>query len=243
MKLTGAVTLVTLAALPIAAVAQDSDWEGEAELGVLVTTGNTEETNLKGRLAFLQESEQWRNAAEARSAYTKADDDTTAERYRLEGETNYKFSEYQYWFLRGSFEDDRFSGYDFRSSTTTGYGHRVWEMGERTFLDLSAGAGYRYNRLDEPDEDGEQYEDEVIARFAGQLDFELSDNALFRQKLSTEIGLENNNTITESETSVQASVVGDLSLKLAYRVTHVSDPPPEAESTDTEASATILYGF
>ena len=55
MKLTGAVTLVSLTALPLVAMAQDSAWEGEAELGVLVTTGNTEETNLKGRLAFLQE--------------------------------------------------------------------------------------------------------------------------------------------------------------------------------------------
>ena len=116
-------------------------------------------------------------------------------------------------------------------------------MGERSFLDLSAGAGYRYNRLKEPSEDGERYEDEIIGRVAGQLDFELSENALFRQKLSSEFGLHDNNTITESETSVQASVVGDLSLKLAYRVTHVSDAPPDSEKTDTETSVSVLYGF
>lgn len=243
MKRTSVVTVLALATIPMVASAQDSDWEGEAELGLLVTTGNTEETNLKGRLALLQETEIWRNFLEARSAYTEAEDETTAERYRGEAETNYKFSENQYWFLRGYYEDDRFSGYDFRSSATTGYGHRVWDMGENTFLDLSAGLGYRYNRLDEIEDDDDRYEDEAIGRVAGHLDFELSENALFRQKLSSEFGLQNNNVITESETSVQASVVGDLSLKIAYRVTHVSEPPPDSEKTDTEASVSILYGF
>ena len=124
MKLTGAVTLFTLAALPMAATAQESNWEGEAELGVLVTTGNTEETNLKGRLALKEDGERWRNLIELRSAYTEAEDETTAERYRGEAETNLKFSDNSFFFLRGSYEDDRFSGYDFRSSATAGYGDR-----------------------------------------------------------------------------------------------------------------------
>lgn len=243
MKLTRAVILLSLTGIPLTAFGQASGWEGEAELGVLITTGNSEETNVKGRVGLLHNTERWRNILEVRSAYTEAEDETTAERYRGEAETNLKFSENQYLFLRGFYEDDRFSGYDFRSSATAGYGHRVWDMGEQSFLDLSAGAGYRYNRLNEPNEEGERYEDEVIGRVAGQLDFELSENALFRQKLSSEFGLQDNNTITESETSVQASVVGDLSLKLAYRVTHVSDAPPDSEKTDTETSVSVLYGF
>ncbi|SET17198.1 Putative salt-induced outer membrane protein YdiY [Marinobacter segnicrescens] len=241
-RITRTAALVALA-MPLAATAQDSNWEGEAELGLLVTTGNSEETNLKGRLGLVHETESWRNIGEFRSAYTEAEDETTAERYRAEAETDYKFSENQFWFLRGFWENDRFSGYDFRSSATTGYGHRVWELGDDSFLDLSAGVGYRFNKLEEPDDDGNRDEDEAIARLAGQFDFALSDNALFRQKLASEIGLDENNVITESETSVQASVIGDLSLKLAYRVTHVSDAPPDSEDTDTETSLSLLYGF
>jgi putative salt-induced outer membrane protein YdiY len=243
MKLTRAATILAMTSLPLAATGQDSNWDGEAELGVLITTGNSEQTNLKGRVGLLHDTERWRNILEASSAYTEAEDETTAERYRGQAETNLKFSENQYFFLRGSYEDDRFSGYDFRSSATTGYGNRVWDRGEQSFLDLSAGVGYRYNRLDALDEDGNRYEDEIIGRLAGQLDFALSENALFRQKLSTEFGLQDNNTITESETSLQASVVGDLSMKLAYRVTHVSDAPPDSEKTDTETSVSLLYGF
>ncbi|SFM97414.1 DUF481 domain-containing protein [Marinobacter pelagius] len=235
---------VTLTALAPFVQAQDaSDWEGEAELGVLVTSGNSEEANVNGRLALIHEIEKWRNTGELSSKYSEAEGETTTEEYKATGQTDYKFAERQYWFLRGSYEDDRFSGYDFESTATTGYGHRVWESGERSFLDLSAGAGYRYNRLNEPNADRQNAEEEAIARLAGHFDYALSENSLFRQKLSTEIGLDDNNTVSESETSLQSTVVGNLSMKVAFRVKHVSEPPEGAERTDKETSLSLLYGF
>ena len=92
MKLTRAVTLLTLTGISLTAFGQDSGWEGEAELGVLITTGNSEETNIKGRVGLLHNTERWRNIMEVRSAYSEAEDETTAERYRGEAETNLKFS-------------------------------------------------------------------------------------------------------------------------------------------------------
>ncbi|MBD3655070.1 MULTISPECIES: DUF481 domain-containing protein [Marinobacter] len=239
----GRAVLITTALLPAMAVAEAEDWSGEAELGVLLTSGNTEETNINGRLGLKHEVERWRNTGDFRSTYSEGADETTAEKYRAIMETNYKFRERHYWFLRGSHEDDRFSGYDFQSTLTAGYGNRLWQSGERSFLDLSAGAGYRYNRLDEPNEDGRQVEEEAIARLAGQFDFALSESALFSQKLSTEIGLDENNTITESETALQSNIIGTLSMKAAYRVKHVSDAPIGSDSVDTETSLTLLYGF
>ena len=158
-------------------------------------------------------------------------------------QSDYKFEGSQYLFVRGAYEDDRFSGYDFQSSLTTGYGNRVWQRGKRSFLDLSVGGGYRFNRLEEPEADGNQEEEEAIARLAGKFDYALSETALFRQKLSAEIGLSENNTISESETSIQATVVGNLSMKAAYLVQYVSDEPEGSEDTDTQVSVSLLYGF
>lgn len=243
MDLRQAVAITAVAIAPFAS-AQDADnWEGETELGVLITSGNTEETNIKGRLGLVHEVETWRNTGEFRTNYSETDDETTAEKYLAALETDYKFSENQYWFLRGSYEDDRFSGYDFESSATTGYGNRVWTSGERSFLDLSVGGGYRYNKLEMVNAQGEDAEEETIARLAGQFDYALSENSLFRQKLSTEIGLDENNAVTESETSLQAKVVGNLSMKAAFRVKHLSDPPAGSEDTDTETSLSLIYGF
>ncbi|MBS8241008.1 DUF481 domain-containing protein [Marinobacter lipolyticus] len=242
MGLKQATAITAILVSPLAA-ADARDWEGEAELGVLKTTGNTEETNVNARLGLIHEVTEWRNSGDFRSVYSEAEDETTAERYRAELETNYKFDEHQYLFLRGGYEDDRFSGYDFQSSATAGYGNRFLNWNDRTFLDLSAGLGYRFNKLEEPDEDGNREEEEAIARLAAQFDYGISETSLFRQKLSSEIGLDENNVITESETSIQASIVGNLSMKVAYRVKHVSDAPPDSDDTDTETSISVLYGF
>lgn len=243
MNLRQAVAITAVVVAPFAGAQETDNWKGETELGVLITSGNTEETNIKGRLGLIHEVETWRNSGDFRADYSETDDQTTAEKYQAALETDYKFTQNQYWFVRGAYEDDRFSGYDFESSVTTGYGNRIWTSGERSFLDLSAGGGYRYNKLEQVNAEGEDTEKEVIARLAGQLDYALSANALFRQKLSTEIGLDENNTITESETSLQANVVGNLSMKAAFRVKHVSDAPAGSENTDTETSLSLLYGF
>jgi putative salt-induced outer membrane protein YdiY len=105
------------------------------------------------------------------------------------------------------------------------------------------GGGYRYNKLKEDNADGRDVEEEAIARLAGQFDYALSDTSLFRQKLSTEIGLDDNNTISQSETSLQSNIVGSLSMKAAFRVKHVSDAPAGSDKTDTETSLSLLYGF
>jgi len=231
--------------LPTAALGQDNakNWEGEAELGVLKTTGNTDETNVNGRFGLKHEVATWRNTGEFRSAFSEAEGVTTTEKYRAALESDYKFTDRQFWYVRAFYEDDRFSGYDFRSTLTTGYGNRVWEVGERSFLELTAGAGYRFNKLDVPDNSGSRDDEEAIARLAGRYDQALSETALFRQELSVEVGLDEEATTTESETSVQASLVGSLAMKATYRAQHRSDPPAGSERTDTELSVSLVYGF
>ncbi|MDX1553776.1 MAG: DUF481 domain-containing protein, partial [Marinobacter sp.] len=74
---------IILLALSPMVFGQDSDaWEGEGEAGVLITTGNTEETNINTRLGLVYEEEEWRNKGEFRSTFSETDDETTAEKYR-----------------------------------------------------------------------------------------------------------------------------------------------------------------
>lgn len=246
MRLKYSVFLLSVVVSPLAMAQDDTsdDWNGEAELGLLITSGNSDETNINTRIGLKHEIARWRNTLELRTLYAEAEDETTSEKYLGEAETNYKFDERQFWFLRGAYEDDRFSGYQFQSSVTAGYGNRVWEVNKKTFLDLKAGAGYRYNKLYEPNDEGEREEDGAVARFAGIFNYELSENAVFIQELSTEVGLQDNSsTISESLTALKANLIGNLAMKLAYRVKHESQVPAGTSKTDTETSLSLLYGF
>jgi putative salt-induced outer membrane protein YdiY len=104
--------LAAVVAAPLT-MAREGNYEGEAELGMLITSGNSEETSINSRLAGKYEGAVWRNTASFRSAYSEGKDETTAEKYRVDAEGNYKFGAHQYWFLRGSYDDDRFSGYEY----------------------------------------------------------------------------------------------------------------------------------
>ncbi|WKE65130.1 DUF481 domain-containing protein [Gallaecimonas kandeliae] len=226
-----------------AGAAEKKNWKGEAELGVLVTTGNSESTNVKGRLNVTQDLDKWRNNYQLESLYTKSDGDTTAEKYRAAAQGDYKIDKKQFWFVRGSYDDDRFSGYDYQLSTSTGYGNRFWETDEGSFFEASGGLGYRYNRFNEADVNGDMSEQTAIARLAAKFEYKLSATSLFRQELNSEIGLSQSNAITESVTSLQANVMGNLAMKVSFRVKYSSNAPDDAKSTDTETSFTLLYGF
>lgn len=246
LKLPSSICLALV--LPVTAYGQDSgtdarNWEGEAQLGARITSGNNDKTDINGQVRIKHEVTDWRNTGEFRSNFSETDGVTTSEKYRATLESDYKFADRQYWFVRGSHEDDRFSGFEYQSSLTTGYGNRVWVKGDDSFLDLSLGGGYRFNRLEQPGPDGSKDADESIARAAGRYDYALSQNSLFRQTLSVEYGLDEDTTTSESETSIQADIVGSVSMKIAYLVQHLSDPPGNTEKTDTELSVSVLYGF
>lgn len=224
------------------AAAAESSWENEAELGLLMKSGNTDERKFNGRLSTLQDSEWWRNRAEARSLFSKSAGITSTEKYLANFESDYKFAPHQFVFLKGKYEDDRFSGFDFESSLVAGYGNRVWEEAE-AFLELRLGAGYRYNKLKVPNDQGAKEEEGGVLNAGGRFEYPLSESASFLQVLNVEYGVDDYNTITDSETAVQARLKGSLSLKAAYRVKNQSRPPQGDEKTDTETTLSLLYGF
>ncbi|WP_341503021.1 DUF481 domain-containing protein [Gallaecimonas sp. GXIMD4217] len=242
MKLTYCLPVLALVAVPVMAEEEAKSWEGEAELGALITSGNTNETNIKGRIDVTHDMENWRNNYLVEYFNSEKEEQTTAEKYRAAAQGDYKFNDKDFWFVRGSYEKDRFSGFDFQAVAATGYGSRVWKQ-DKNFLELAGGLGYRFNKLEMVNEAGEDSEEEYIARLSGRFEYHLSKTALFKQEIQSEIGLEDNNVITESITSVQASVMGNLAMKVAYKVKHTSKVPADTDKTDTETSLTLLYTF
>ncbi len=65
MDLRQAVAITAVAIAPFASAQEADNWKGETELGVLITSGTTEETNIKGRLGLVHEVETWRNTSVA----------------------------------------------------------------------------------------------------------------------------------------------------------------------------------
>ena len=122
-----------------------TEWAGSGELGFVSTSGNTDTSNLTARLGLVNERDKWRHSLGLEALNTESDGETTAERYFAAGQSDYKISEHDYLFGRLSYEDDKFSGYEYRATETVGYGRRVLNADNMT-LDLEAGPGARQSK-------------------------------------------------------------------------------------------------
>lgn len=218
------------------------NWSGSAELGVVSTSGNTENNNLNGAINLTQETIQWRTDYSLSSLYSSSDSETTAERYTGSVQANYKFDTEQFWYVRGAYEKDRFSGYRSKGSTSTGYGNRFWQHVDGSFLEASIGVGYRDFAIAKDSIDGHSDRGSFV-RLAGTYENHFTPTSLFRQELNSEISTSGGNTVNESISSLQASLVDNLAMKLSYKVKYTSDVPSDTDTTDTETTASVLYSF
>lgn len=217
-------------------VTEEKPFGAEVGLGLMITSGNTDTESLNGtvRLGYL--TTRWRHGVRFEAVRSSTDDVRTAERYLAAAKSDYRLDEANYLFVTVSYEDDRFSGYDFQASEAIGYGRTVLP-GPRVHLDLEAGVGARQNRL----EDSGETESEGMVRFAGTFAWNISENAAFTQELSTEVG--EDLTVTNSVSALSTRIVGNLAAKLAYRVRYITEVPPDVEKRDTETTVNLVYTF
>lgn len=222
----------------------------DGEFGFISTTGNTETTSFKGKLAAHQELEMWSNDFTLEGLYKKDQvsgvSQTTAQKYFMSGQGNYKLDNPDHrLFGFGSYEDDKFSSYDYQATIAAGWQQKLWEDKISKFS-YSVGPGYSFSKIqDTQDDEGNVVkgttENGVIVR--GSLDYQwkISDTATFKQLLSTEVG--SDNTKSKSETSLSAQINGSLSLKVSLIMDHNSDVAVGAENLDTQTAVTVVYTF
>jgi putative salt-induced outer membrane protein len=212
----------------------------DGEFGFIATTGNTETTSIKGRLSAHQELTQWSNDFIIEALYKKDEisdvEQTTAQKYFLSGQGNYKLENPDHRiFGFASYEDDRFSSFNYQATLAAGWSQMMWEDDTSKFS-YSVGPGYSFAETNQgEDQNG------LIVRAALDYQWKISDTANFKQLLSTEIG--DDNTKSRSETSVSAQISGGLSLKVSLTLDHNSDVAADIEDLETQTAVTLVYSF
>ncbi len=236
MKKMGSAAIASILMMGVA-VAEESTgpWSGEAELGIVATSGNTETQSISAKAKGQHESGMWLHKLVFEALNTESNEQTTAERYNLSGQSNYKFSDRGYFFGILSYEDDRFSGYDYRMSEALGYGYRVIEQ-EGLTLNIEGGPGARQSKLDSG-----KSENEAMFRAAGNLAWDISETSHFTQELTSEIG--EDITVSRSVTALKTQVSGSLAMKVSFTVKRTSKVPADIEKSDRETAVTLVYGF
>jgi len=232
----------------IAPLDDDKIWAGDVELGLVLSSGNTQSTAVRANAELFHELKHVRNKYQIQTLLQRNSQQdletgqksryTTAQRINLVGQSNYKFYQSEHSiFGRGSYLNDRFGAFEQQATVAAGYAMRAYELGE-DHLDLETGPGLAYQETSDS-----RTTSGMIWWLAANLNYALTESNVFRQALEWSVSLDGKNSSWQSRSSLTSQVNGRLSMRLNFIVKYDSDPGQFRAKTDTETSATLVYSF
>ncbi len=231
-----------------ASVAQ-AQWTGKAELGILSSTGNTEAKSANTKLDLTREGVKWKNNFFVGALYGENAQFSTAERYEARYQADYKITDRFSWFLGLRGEQDRFSGFAYQATASTGAGYKFIDT-PATQLSASLGAGYRRAKsetlIKTPageviDRIEGEIENNPVAIFNSSFTHSFNDTTKISNKLLAEAG--SDNTSVQNDVQLAVSMTKTLALAVGFGVRYNSDPPPLSENTDTLTTVNLVYNI
>ena len=230
-----AATLMLVSLNVLSAEEEKSPWTTSAELGYVNTSGNTNTETLIFKFDTAYEIEKWKHQGHFETLDTKADDVSTADKMLATAQSDYKFTPRDYFYGLISYEDDKFSGFEYQAKLGLGYGRKII-LTEHHELDGEIGPGYRNFKPD-----NEPSEDEALLRLAGKYLWKISDNSQFKQDLIADFGELQDEW--KSITGIKSNINKTLALKFTYTVKYLDVVPVGNDHYDRETAATIVYTF
>jgi len=238
----------------LAAEEAKTPWKSSAELGYVNVSGNTNTETIKAAFDISYEIEKWAHKAhaEALSANSETTDTTvvpsvtvaerTAAKWLVSAQSDYKFTDFDYFYALASYEDDRFSGFQYQAKLGIGYGRRVIHTDVHE-LRLEIGPGYRAFRIEQlaPPAPLVETESEALVRVNVGYTWKISETSKFTEDLTYESGQDQDEW--KSVTGLTAKINSALAMKITHTVKHLEVVPAGNKNYDRETAVTLVYTF
>ena len=182
----------------------DPTFQSELELGAIITSGNTEDQNIKMKASFEWDRESWQYGFSSDGFRSSNTNGLVAQRLYHVGRASYEINGDSFVRARASYEDDRFSGFDNQSDFSVNYGRNLLLNLSDMSLAINFGAGVRQSKQ------GDITNNEAIARGEGNFEWALSRSATFSQNFSIDSG--SDSSIVRSESAIESEILNNLTV-------------------------------
>jgi putative salt-induced outer membrane protein len=228
--------------------AANGGWATRSELGFVMARGNTnaKSGNLKFDTAHV--IGRWKYSYGLSALYAASNGIETAQRWDTHFQTDMQLSERAFWFGALRYEDDRFSGFAYQESFSTGAG-RDFIKSDSTKLSAQLGVGWRRLRpeLLIRGADGAIIQripsdktDDAVADAALTFEHSFNPSTKVIDTLLVESG--QSNTTTKENVSLQVRMNASLALAVGLQVRNNTNPPAGAvKRTDTLTTINLVY--
>jgi putative salt-induced outer membrane protein len=232
------------AVLMLAGSAAHAQWSGKGAVGISVASGNTDTKTGNAALVFADTIGRWKHTFGFDGLYASTDAATTAQRWDLFEQSDFNFDPRDFTFGAVRYESDRFSGFQYQATLSTGLGRHFIDS-DSTKLTGTIGVGYKnFETRDVYDIDGNLIEahttdDQAIARGTVAYEYKLTSTTTVLNTFLIEAGSQN--TFLQNDLGLQVKMNTRLSLAVGYSLRHNTEPPLGFRKTDTLTTLNLVY--
>ncbi|HEY1899024.1 MAG TPA: DUF481 domain-containing protein [Steroidobacteraceae bacterium] len=221
----------------------------KAQVGYVSSHGNTNAQTANAKLEVIYTVDAWKHDLQLAGLYGESNDIVNAESLQAQWQSNYNFTNRLYGFGALHYDDDKFSGFQYQETVSTGAGYSFIKLADAT-LDAQIGVGYRRLRPELLDQDAAG---DVIARTPLDVEtgavatatikgmYAFNTSTKLTEVIYTESG--SDNTLLQNDLGLQVNMSKALAITIGYEVRHNSSPPAGLVKTDSQVTFNLAYAF
>ena len=208
-----------------------SPWDGKIQASGLFSSGNSDNDGGGRCNRCRPHRRQFRAQCQMRFSILAAPMALpTSGRWGVAYKLDHKFSERTYAYGRVSYEDNDFSGFDYRLFAGAGLGH-FFADGDAVKWKVEGGPGFRYSPID----DTRMVEQEFAVYGSSEFDWVIRDGLIFEQDVNST--WTSPTTTVQSISSLRTKLTDTLSTAMSFEYRYETSPPLGRENSDTTARA------
>jgi putative salt-induced outer membrane protein len=238
----------------------DSTWSSRAVAGYSKTGGTTDTSSANGLFHVAHVMGDWKVLFGFEGLYGSTHSETTAQAWHAHIQGNYNFTDRLYWYAGYRQDNDKFSGFLYQKTVSTGIGYQVFKT-DTTKLTVQGGVGETWLRPEDlvldaaggiviapcaapnPGTCSWLYAGEQETVFAGALNFEQDFNKYTKLLASAAVQSGSLNTMTTYNVALQVKMTNQLALALGYQLVYNTSPPPSVAKSASLTTASLVYEF
>src|SRR5262249_17296166 len=122
-------------------------WSGKGQVGYVMSRGNSETDALNAKVDLNLLRNDWKHNLLLDALYGRSAGITSAQRWDARLQSDYQITARLFSFGALSYQDDRFSGFEYQGSASAGLGYKFLNS-DTSKLSAQAGVGYRQLRAE-----------------------------------------------------------------------------------------------
>jgi putative salt-induced outer membrane protein len=216
--------------------AAQAGWQGKGEAGIVFARGNTDADTINLKLGMSDQVDNWKHSLELAALRASTNGIKSADRYAAGWQSDYAISKQAFWFGGLRYENDKFSGFDYQASASTGYGYKFYDT-DKIKLSGQVGAGYR------------RMQDSVTGAAIGNAiavaGFDYENLVTATTKVIDHFHVESgkDNTQFANFLGLEVKMSDKLALSIGLDVRDNTSPPPPKKRLDTVTTVNLVYAF